>query len=290
MTNQVTNVTENENEVLSNEDAYDAEWDNDDDSDLITDPFTQDDDKSVSDSTNDVNHGNAEEAPTESGTVADETQDNLDKPTEGSAESSDGGDIWANASESQKLAFKQAQNDLSRETGRAKSQQQLNASLQKELENRNALYAEETREKGAYETEHPELFNEVLGVMESRNGLSQSQADVATDSTGDNPEDIQLVFKVHPDAHDLMQTPEWGNFAGNLNAHQTKQLNSDDPFDFIDLMSEYKTQKRVSAHNSSGDLEDTLTSSSRGSGSSASAPNRRNLSVSESYDAEWELD
>lgn len=290
MTNQVDNVTETVTNELSEQEAYDAEWGEDDDSDQDINSNLSSDSESSDDSNEDGDHGKAEDTTTHGETVANDDQGNTNESANGSAESAADDDIWATATDAQKLAFKKAQNDLNRETGRARSQQQRNADLEKEVQAANAKYAEETRTKGEYETEHPELFNEVMDRIEARNG-THTQAAAAVDNGDELPDDIKLVFKIHPDANDLMQTSEWETFASNFTAEQTAQFEGDDPYAFVDLLAEYKTQRRIATHTSSSsdDLSDTLTQST-GSASATSKTNGRRLTAAESYDAEWDLD
>jgi hypothetical protein len=288
LTNQVDNVTETNLDELSTQEDYDKEWDDDDASDQSIDESNSEE-ESNDDSSEDGDHEKAEETATAgSGTVDGENHSTPNVTADSSAESNDAGDIWADATDAQRLAFKKAQNELNRETGRARSQQQRNADLEKELKTTKSEYSEATREKGAYELEHPQLFDEVLGRLKNQQGVP-APADSPVSERDEPSEDIKVVFKVHPDAHDLMQTPEWGTFASGLTDEQKVQLESDNPFEFIDLLSEFKTVRRISAASGStpDDLSDTLTSAG-GSSSSASGVNKRRLSIQESYDREWD--
>jgi hypothetical protein len=286
LTNQVRNVTEGNNSELSDEEAYAAEWERDDTSDQGDDDFTSTGGVSFADSDGNSNHGKAEETTTHSGTVGKGNQGGTNGSDNSSAESGVSDDIWAQATDAQRQAFTNAQNDLNRETSRAKSQQRLNADMQKELDKTKADYGELTRTKGTYEQEHPELFNEVFSRMKEVSGPAQNTA--ADEGDDGLPDDIKLVFKVHPDANDLMQTPEWGTFASSLTSAQTAQMESDDPFEFISLVSEFKTQRRMNSPTGSG-LENTVTRSG-GASSSASRSTTRSMTDDEAYAAEWALD
>jgi len=286
-TNQVMNVTEGNPSELSDEEAYAAEWERDDTSDQGSDDFTPAGGASYEDSTGNSDHGKAEETTTHSGTVGNENQGGSQSSGNSSAESGVSDDIWSQATEAQRQAFTNAQNDLNRETSRAKSQQRLNADMQKELARAKADYHELTREKGTYEQEHPELFNEVFSRMKEVSDPA-TQDTTASEGYEALPEDIKLVFKVHPDANDLMQTPEWGTFASSLTVAQTAQMDSDDPFEFISLVSEFKTQRRMKSPSGSA-LQDTVTRSG-GSSSAASRSTNRSLTEAEAYAAEWALD
>lgn len=286
MTEQV-NAKSEEQVILSDEEAYDKEWDEDEESsskqpDESPDSNikTEDDESSESDTASDNEVVNSE------GNTAPENNDSSP------AEEVSGDDIWANATEEQRQAFEKVQNDFKSVTGRHKSAEQRKAELEKEFKELKAKHHELTREKGEYEQNHPELFNEVLEVVASR---TQAETDAHTEDTDedahDEADDIRAVYKAHSDLEDVMSSPEWSTFTQELSDEQQTKYNSLDPLDFISLVTEFKVDRAAKAsaqtETKATEVEESGTVNS-GSGSKPDA--RVIMSDDDLYDAEWEKD
>jgi hypothetical protein len=284
---QQDNGTTKENEVLSDDELYNLEWADDD----AKSEANAGDAPSSDDGTETTGQEKAEGDETVSDpAVPDEAAEGSPKgSTEGSAESSDD-DIWAGATDAQRVAYKNAQNGLNAMSGRARVSSKKHTDLEKELQKSKQELAEFTRTKGTYETEHPELFDEVRTAFASATSQSPEQSSTAP-ATDEVPDDIKVVFAAHPDASAVMASPEWADFQNSLTGEQVRQNNSDDPADFINLVSTFKTQE---AHRKTAPSrnEVLLDAAAGPAGGSSSTPSRKKalMSAQESYDAEWDED
>lgn len=288
MTDQVNETDPVENAV-SEDDDYDAEWDLEekDSSEPEADKVSED-----APSTNKVEEKVAE-LDTVSSTAKPEANESVSPetsevtPAEGSAPE----DIWANASLSQREAYKKAQNDFNAMKGRHKNAEHRASALQTEFEKVQGQLAETTRKKGVYEQEHPELFQEVKALMNTEQGVPAAEG---TDVSND---ELQVVFKVHPDVQDIMATEDWKGFTSELSAEQQNKFDSPNPYEFIDLIGEYKQAKAVQKANtniSSTEVDESarrkaLLEESSPMEGKASQPNpaKQNMSDEEQYDSEW---
>ncbi len=285
MTEQV-DVTDNNESAASDIDDYDAEWAKED-KDTSSLPS---DIKVVEDAPPTIVDEKAAEPDTAKGEAEPEAQEEVSPETseESSAESESSDDIWANAPVELKEAYEKAHNDFKAMKGRHKNAEQRAAALQKEFDKVNNQLGEATRKKGVYETEHPELFNEVKDLMESRLPHAQS-----AETDQEQNEDLQVVFKVHPDASDILTSSDWETFKSNFTVEQQTKFDSPDPYEFIDLMAEYKQERKIAEIKSSFEDESArrkavLEEASPAVGK-ASKPNpeKTNMSVEDAYDAEW---
>lgn len=286
MTEQV-NVTDNDESAVSQIDDYDSEWAKEDEDNSSSPSVTE----VIEDAPPSIVEDKAAEPSTAQGAAETSTEESVSPadPEASSAESEASGDIWANASPELKEAYEKAQNDFKAMKGRHKNAEHRAAALQKEFDKVNNHLGEVTRKKGVYETEHPELFNEVKEMVESRMPSAQSA------EIGEEPsEELQVVFKVHPDASDILNSEKWESFKSSFSIEQQTKYDSPDPYEFIDLMSEYKQEQKVSEVKSSYEDESArrkavLEESSPTSGK-ASKPNpeKSNMTQEEAYDAEWD--
>lgn len=274
MTEQV-NATEREDSMLSDEDLYDQEW------------GTTSDNKSDTDHLDNSAQEKAESQNTYLRTVDDDSNTGDPRaPETNLAEDVISDATWDSASDGQRQAYQKVQNEFNAERGRVAAERKRSAQLDKDLRESRSQLNELTRERGTYETEHPELFNEVKTFMESK-GYSQPAA-VAPGSDELSPE-IEQVLAVHPDAPQLMKTPEWEAQARRFTAEQVRQFNSDNPYDFIRLVNDVKLSLAMSKQSSPNAAQQRLeaaathVSSGRGSAPATSA-----LSDAAAYDAEWE--
>lgn len=295
MTNQVENVTENQNTELSVDEEFDLEWEKDEESDQLSADDNSSSESSEADSDDSADHGKAEDnGPETDGTVDDESSsDTSGDDSESDSGQTDEDDIWAGASEAQRQAFEKSQNDLNSMTGRARKEREDRLALERDFENTQRELREHTRTKGAYETEHPELFNEVKTYLEE-SGYQKQSAEPQDDTGSEEPDDdVKLVMKIHPDASDLMQSDAWSDFVGDLSAENQKLLESDDPYDFVDLMYSFKTDqkiKEIQASQQQQEQEEEDDSVVHQGGSSTSAPRKTTLTVEEDFDQEWNKD
>ncbi len=285
MTNQV-NATDNNDGAVSNVDDYDAEWAKEDEDNSSSPSDTQ----VITDAPPTIVDEKAAEPDTAKGEAEPEAQEEVSPETSevSSAESETSDDIWANAPPELKDAYEKAQNDFKAMKGRHKNAEHRAAALQKEFEKVNNQLGEATRKKGVYETEHPELFNEVKDLMESR--LPQAES---AETAQEPNEELQVVFKVHPDASDILNSSEWETYKSNFTVEQQTKFDSPNPYEFIDLMNEYKQERKIAEVKSSYEDESArrkavLEESSPAEGK-ASKPNpeKSNMSVEDAYDAEW---
>ena len=295
MTNQVENVTGTATEELSAEELYNLEWESESDSDQADAPTLQGNTPSDDDSSKFDSKGRAEDTGPATSRTADSESSRSPKGKSSSNPSGGQGDddIWEGATEAQRLAFNKAQNDFNSMSGRTRAEQQRRADLEKELELERQKLAQINRKKGTYETEHPELFDEVLEVLQSRNPVQPT----AQGDTQGNPkmdEDIRTVYKVHPDAQDLMTSQDWASFSEDLTVAQRQQFESDDPYEFIDLLNSFKTYVAVKAvtkgsrqYSDEDILDDAVT---RAPGSSSRGPAKAAMSDEDAYDSEWAKD
>lgn len=285
MTNQV-DVTETDTKSLSDEEQYEAEWGKDDDSDQVVDLATSEDADSEKDREEDGDQGKAEDAGTATPeTVNAGTGDTTPDGTDNPKADGDGGDIWADAPEELRSAYLKAQNERDSAVGRANSFRDEKARLEKEFEAAQLRLSEATREKGVYEQEHPELFDEVLKVVESR---TPQPADTSENAGEELDEAAKAVLKVHPDAYNLMQTDAWSDFASSASPELQAKLNSDDPYEFIDYVNEFKIEQRLAAARSETPTtpdDDTPPPPPPGTGSRPGNPSPQ--SDDDGYDEEW---
>jgi len=284
MTEQV-NVTDSAETEVSDVDDYDAEWDLEE-TDSSAKPTTPKVDEDAP-STVEV-----EEKAVESDTVSAPAEpaagDNVSPDTSDvtPAEELISEDIWANASPSQREAFLKAQNDFKAMKGRHKNAEHRAAALQTEFEKVQSQLVASTRKKGVYEQEHPELFQEVKALMDTERGAS------AVESGDASTDELQVVFKVHPDVQDVMATEEWQKFISELTAEQQNKFNSSNPYDFIDLVGEYKQVEAVQKANievdESARRKSLLEEASPAEGKSSQPdPTKKSMSDEDAYDTEW---
>jgi len=284
MTEQV-NVTENNVSADSDIDDYDSEWAKED-TDSSSSPVT----KVVEDTPPAIVEEKADELDTAKGESEPSAEESVSPadPEVSSAESEVSGDIWANAPSELKEAYEKTQNDFKAMKGRHKNAEHRAAALQKEFEKVNNQLGEATRKKGVYEVEHPELFNEVKEMVESRLPSAQS-AETGTEQS----EDLQVVFKVHPDASDILNSGEWDSFKDKFTPDQQTKFDSPNPYEFIDLLNEYKQEQKVAEVKSSYEDESArrkavLEEASPTEGKSSKPnPQKTNMTEDEAYDAEW---
>jgi hypothetical protein len=283
---QQDNGTTLDTKELSDAELYELEWEDDDAKSDSHDSGTgQEEDGSETKGHEKANGGETVSNPVVPDAKAEGSPEGSN---EGSAESSDS-DIWAGASEAQKVAYKNAQNGLNAMSGRARVSSKKQTDLEKELQKSKRELAEFTRTKGTYETEHPELFDEVRTAFASSTSQASEQSSAAT--SDEVPDDIRVVFAAHPDASEVMASPEWAAFQSSLTGEQITQNNSDDPADFINLVSTFKTQEAVrkSAPSRSQVLLDAASGSAGGSKSTPSQK-KAGMTAKEAYDAEWNED
>lgn len=284
MTEQV-NVTENNESAVSAND-YDAEWAKEDENTASS----TSDVEVIQDAPPAIVDEKADEPETAKDDSEPVTQQDVspETPENNSAESETSGDIWANAPAELKDAYEKAQNDFKAMKGRHKNAEHRAAALQKEFDKVNNQFAEVTRKKGVYETEHPELFNEVKELMESR--LPQAES---AEAAQEPSEDLQVVFKVHPDASDILNSTEWETYKSAFTVEQQNKFDSPDPYEFIDLMNEFKQEQKVArvkaSYEDEGARRKAVLEEAASAEGKASKPSstKSNLSVDEAYDAEW---
>ena len=288
MTDQV-NETDPDETAVSDVDDYDAEWD------LEEKTSSEPEAKKVNEDAPSINKADDKVAESDTASAPAEPEANESVSPETSevtpAEELTPEDIWANASLPQREAYKKAQNDFNAMKGRHKNAEHRAAALQTEFEKVQSQLAETSREKGVYEQEHPELFQEVKALMNAEQGVP------AAESGSPSNEELQVVFKVHPDVQDIMATEDWTNFTSKFSAEQQNKFDSPNPYDFIDLVGEYKQAKAVQKANTnlsntevseSARRKALLEESSPAEGK-ASQPNpaKQNMSEEEQYDSEW---
>lgn len=278
--------TEKQEEELSDEEQYEQEWGED----AATSDTATSDDSSKDDGSETADQEKADDDETVS------TSEVPDENEEGSPESSTtdsaenvSDDIWANATEAQKVAFRNARNGLNAMKGRANVSATKQAALEKELKKATTALTEATRVKGEYETNHPELFNEVKSLFTTDSSETTDGGEASETSEVDNEDDIRAVFKAHPDASLVMATDAWLDFQDNLSEADTKRYNSDDPADFIALMSDFKVQEAQAKTKASSSVLDDAAVDTKGSGSRPS-PKKTVMTDQEAYDAEWDAD
>jgi len=291
MTNQVNDTGSGQTE-LSEEELYDQEWEAEGDSDQAPSAGNSD----YTDDSNDSDEPLAEERAGDTGSATSRTAVKGNSSTTKASPSANhsGGkadsDIWEGATDAQRLAFLKAQNDFNSMSGRAKAEQQRRADLEREIENQRTEQARVNRKKGTYETEHPELFDEVNEYLRSSGQVSYKEEPKAN-TKGDD--DIRTVFKVHPDAQELMLQDDWQQYTKALSDTQQRQLESDDPYEFIDLINSFKTHRAVRAATRSANVQDDDLldeSVTRSPGTSSRAPAKGAMSDDEAYEAEWAKD
>lgn len=271
MTEQV-NGTENQEKQLSDEELYALEWAEDEES------------SDASDSENLDDQGKAEgddpasETPVANSAEKAPLDTSNDNPAEGVSD-----DIWANASEAQRQAYLKAQSDFQAMVGRHKSSEKTKAALQKELDKAQAALHEATREKGTYETTHPELFKEVETYVSSKLPKPQESSE-----PHESDDDLAPIFKLHPDAAEILNSAEWKDFESRMDGRLKEKYESDDPLDFASVLTDYKLDQAVKKKASEN--EALLAAAATGSGGTSSKPATvvRGRSVAEDYDAEWE--
>lgn len=284
MTEQV-NVTDNSESAVSESD-YDTEWAKEDENSSSSPSEVE----VIQDAPPAIVDEKAAKPETAKGEAEPGTQQDVSPETleESSAESETSGDIWANAPAELKDAYEKAQNDFRAMKGRHKNAEHRAAALQKEFDKVNGQFAEVTRKKGVYETEHPELFNEVKEMMESR--LPQAES---AETDQEPSEDLQVVFKVHPDASNILNSTEWETYKSAFTVEQQNKFDSPDPYEFIDLMNEFKQEQKIAqvkaSYTDESDRRKAVLEEASSAEGKASKPSsiKNNLSVSEAYEAEW---
>lgn len=297
MTDQVKNDTDDQNTGLSDDELYELEWEEDEDgTDHSDSSDTTQDDTSDDDSTGENVDGKAEEGGPETDQTVDEdsSKDDSGDSSDSSSGTNDDDDIWAGLNEVQRAELKKLQNDQSSAVGRAAAVQRQLSEREKELEAKEAELRAATRTKGNYETEHPELFNEVKDYLEAegyQKPATQSPQDQDEANADEPDDDVKLVMRAHPDAANLMQTDEWSDFVGNLDGELKDKAQSDDPWDFIDLVNEFKVAQRVSQAQQNVAPQDDEDDSVVVRGKSSQSQTKRGaLTADEEYDLEWEND
>lgn len=286
MTQQV-NGTEQETGELSDAEQYAKEWDEDD--------ATSGDSSKANANVDDNSNATDQEKATSTATVTEGVVSNghtAGSPKSSPTDSAESGvdDIWAGATEAQRVAYNNAHNGLNAMKGRAKASSQKQSGLEKELQKSNAELAEINRQKGTYETEHPELFNEMKTLYAS-NISAAAEGSSEEGHSAEMTDDIRVVFKAHPDANAVMASQDWVAFQNTFTDDQTRQFDSEDPADFIQLMTDYKVQEAV--RKSTPSKNDLLLNEAAGhSGGSSSQPNskRSAMTAQEAYDDEWDAD
>jgi hypothetical protein len=203
-------------------------------------------------------------------------------------------DIWATATPAQKEAFLKAQNDFRAMKGRHQSSEKEKSDLQKELEKAQRSLSEATREKGVFETENPELFAELMSAVDTRLPKEQETQAEQPDSDGGDL-DLKPVFKAHPDASDVVASEEWAEFQNNMTVQETALFQSEDPFDFIQLMTDFKVKQalaKAAASKQENETDDPLDDAATVSRGGSSVPSKKPtvLNDQDAFDAEWDDD
>lgn len=292
MTDQVQNVTETEKKELSVDEEFDLEWDEEEQPDQRSDKDDSTDDPADADRSASGDHGKAEEGGAETtGTVAGDSSSSTSEDDQGARSAGKNeSDIWADANEAQLAELKKLRDDLSAMTGRTQAEQRRKAALEKELEKVQADLRQATRTKGQYEQEHPELFAEVETYLKD-SGYTKPSADSSTENPdeGLSDDDVEKVFKIHPDVGDLMRADAWSEFVDGLDDEGKAKFNSSDPYEFADLVTEFKFQQRLAKVTppSAAPAEDPTVVHTSGS---SSKPAPASLSVDEDFDLEWDRD
>lgn len=278
---------EAEKKELSDEELYDLAWEDEDGDKPSAKP-----DAGESEDGSDEAAEKARAADTANAAKVGEEEGTAAKGNEGApAEEKPNDDPWSTAPPELRQAYQKAQNDIKSVAGRHAAAERKAAEMEKELKRLNAEKAELTRKKGTYEQEHPELFNEVLTVVESRVKAS-APAEPEAPATPEEDEGIKTVYRIHKDVGAVMSSPEWAEFVSALTPEQQALYSSNDPYEFSDLVTEFKVAKAARAAKPKASQRDELLAAAAApSGKAASKPAARSyLTPEEAYDAEWEKD
>lgn len=277
--------TESQQEQLS---GYDSEWALPEDDSPATDRDAEFDQQSA-DGTTIPNAASA--APKV------ETSDNAPgSPAVGNA----GADIWANATEEQRMAFRRAENEKVAAAQRAKLNEDRLAERGRELKalrEEKAALEEAQRVPTEFEQQHEQYAKDIDVIVERK--LAGRLPPVAPVEQKTEAQVEQEVFNVitqaHPDAGDLYnstgcqallaQDPVFKH-AGRAYLF-SEALHSDDPNMAVAALSYYKSTLGDSPKPKTG-LESLVAASSVSGKSDMRTATQ--LTEKEKYDREWELD
>lgn len=295
MTDRVNETGKNKEE-LSDDELYELEWGEDEDSDGSAGQAQDDDDSADDDGSDDSYQEKAESEDTASQQSVAEGEGTVPRgvqqpaPAEGQADD----DPWANVPAELRQAYLNAQNGLQAMKGRERAVSQKARALEKELEATRGKLSEATRQKGPYETNHPELFEEVrkaMGYSTPSTPQASQTKDSASQDGGDD--DLEAVYRIHPDAPQILQSEEWAAFEKSMSTEQKQQYSSPDPLDFISLVQDFKIQRaaravQATAKDRNAELLAAADAAVDKGTSSRADRNKTRMTDDEAYDAEWE--
>ena len=265
---------------------YDIEWELETD-----DPQTSSVDDEFDQQTSDKGDLPESEAPN------DPTEATSNKDDQ-SSEESEVVDVWAEATEAQREAFRRAENEKTAAENRAKLNSDKLAERGRELKTlreQSAELKELTREKTEFETEHSVYAKDIESMIDQRlqarlpvqEEIKQEEIDQQT---------FEAITNAHPTAADLYNSDGMKTLLADdpVLKHGGKAklfseiLHSNDPTEVIAALDYYKqSHSEPEAPDASG-LEDMQATPSRGG-----KPDMRHssqLTSQERYDQEWELD
>ena len=214
-----------------------------------------------------------------------------------SSEESEVVDVWADASEDQREAFRRAENEKTAAENRAKINSDKLAERGRELKalrQEAAELQEDTRPRTEFEQEHEVYANDINTMIEQKlqqripvqEELSEAEVDQMT---------YEAITRAHPTAGDLYNSESMKKLLaedpvfkhGGKPKLFSETLHSNDPADVIAALDYYKTL------NHSEEAKDNGLSSMQSTQSRGGKPDMRSLSQlsdKESYEREWQID
>jgi hypothetical protein len=213
----------------------------------------------------------------------------LDNQTSKTAES-ESEDIYAGLSDKQVEAIRQAERNEKANLGRFRIAKDKADRLERELQEERKRYQEfeaKSRQPTLFEQEHPDYYNDLKEDLKKELASQQVVPEVDTGEAA-----VESILSAHPDAGDLYNSDEFKAWIGNQPKYVRNTIESSDPEDVISVLDSYKSHQTVSEASRPQGSQDALRQVAHTGGSPA-RPNLskpHDMSASQQYDAEWELD
>lgn len=267
---------------------YDAEWGSDDDTQENSDVSAESNQESSEEAT-----AASQEAPT------DEVVETPEETTDSSAESDAEDDIWANATEAQKEAFRRAENEKLAASNRVKSIGDRLANNGRQLQTLRAEKAElekANRKPTEFEQEHEQYGKNINEMIERT--INERLPPVVEDER--SPEQIEdetlnIIETAHPDVGVMYNSSEMQAMLADdpVLKHDgrallfSEALHSPDPHMAVIALNHFKAT--TSTTDTSGNPLEDMQSAESSSGKH-DMRKQSQLSATEQYDREWEQD
>jgi len=220
---------------------------------------------------------------------SEEPTPSLDNQTSKAAEP-ESEDIYAGLSDKQAEAIRQAERNEKANLGRFRIAKDKADRLERELQEERKRSTEleaKARQPTLFEQDHPDYYNDLKEDLKKE---LASQAVVPEVNTGEAA--VESILTAHPDAGDLYNSDEFKSWIGNQPKYVRNTIESSDPEDVISVLDSYKSHQSVSEASRPQGSQDALRQVAHTGGSPA-RPNLsrpHDMSSSQQYDAEWELD